>query len=70
MHRKQYKRWLENLPENDPLREELISKGYVFESETDTEVIVHLIVLSRSYIIPKNWLLGRTTMGVHREIYA
>ena len=25
MHRKQYKRWLENLPENDPLREELIS---------------------------------------------
>ncbi len=26
-----------------PIKEELISKGYVFKSETDTEVLVHLI---------------------------
>jgi glucosamine--fructose-6-phosphate aminotransferase (isomerizing) len=26
-----------------PLREELIAKGYVFETDTDTEVVVHLI---------------------------
>ncbi len=26
-----------------PLKEELMSRGYVFESETDTEVLVHLI---------------------------
>ena len=26
-----------------PLKEELISRGYVFQSETDTEVLVHLI---------------------------
>jgi len=39
-----------------PLREELIAKGYKFESETDTEVIVHLI--HSFYVKNKNLLLA------------
>ncbi|HLX54623.1 MAG TPA: glutamine--fructose-6-phosphate transaminase (isomerizing), partial [Aquella sp.] len=51
------------------LREELIAKGYKFESETDTEVIVHLI--HSFYIKNKNLLLSvRQTIKQLHGAYA
>jgi len=52
------------------LREELISKGYHFESETDTEVIVHLLEmyykgdLRRAIIKTSSRLSGSYALGV------
>ena len=52
------------------LREELISKGYVFESETDTEVIVHLMEMyyhwdvKEALIRTSNRLHGSYALGV------
>ena len=52
------------------LREELIQKGYTFESETDTEVIVHLIEryfkgdMRQALIRTANRLRGSYALGV------
>ena len=52
------------------LREELISKGYRFESQTDTEVVVHLIEmyytgdLKKSVIRASSRLQGSYALGV------
>ena len=36
-----------------PLRDELVKKGYIFESETDTEVVVHLLEMYYSGDVKK-----------------
>ncbi len=45
------------------IKEDLINKGYVFKSDTDSEVIVHLI---HSYYIKNNDLLSATKLAVKK----